>query len=63
MHNIDSIYFFVFIFTILVFIQNSIKIISSLLDEEPKGLTSRELIILGLSISYITTYINYEFLF
>jgi hypothetical protein len=59
MHNIESIYFFIFIFTILVFFQNSVKIISSLLSEEPKGLSNRELIILGLSISYIITYFNY----
>lgn len=59
MHNIEAVYFFTLIFTILVFFRHSVKIISSLLDEEPKGLTSRELIFLGLSISYILTYIKF----
>ena len=61
MHNIDTIYFFIFVFTILVFLKNLTKFIGALLDKNPKPLvyTNWELIILGLSISYIITYLNY----
>ena len=59
MHNIDALYFFIFVFTILVSLKNVIKFISALTQREPKPLTYsvRELIFLGLSISYIFTYI------
>jgi hypothetical protein len=61
MHNIDTIYFFIFVFTILVSLKNLTKFIGALLDKNPKPLvyTNRELLILGLSISYIITYLNY----
>ena len=59
MHNIDAIYFFVFVFTILVSLKNVTKFIGALLQREPKPLvySNRELIFLGLSLSYIITYI------
>jgi hypothetical protein len=62
MHNIDSIYFFIFVFTILVSLKNVTKIIGALLQREPKPIqfSDRELIIVGLSISYIITYILYR---
>jgi hypothetical protein len=62
MHNIDSIYFFIFVFTILVSLKNVTKIIGALLQREPKPIqfSNRELIIVGLSISYIITYILYR---
>ena len=62
MHNIDSIYFFIFVFTILVSLKNVTKIMGALLQREPKPIqfSNRELIIVGLSISYIITYILYR---
>jgi len=59
MHNIDTIYLFVFVFTILVSLKNVTKVIGALLQREPKPLvySNRELIILGLSVSYIITYL------
>jgi len=59
MHNIETIYLFVFVFTILVSLKNVTKFIGALLQREPKPLVygNRELIFLGLSISYIITYI------
>jgi hypothetical protein len=60
MHNIDTIYFFIFVFTILVLLKNVTKFIGALLQRNPKPLvySNRELIILGLAISYIITYLN-----
>ena len=59
MHNIDTIYLFVFVFTILVSLKNVTKFIGALLQKEPKPLvySNRELIFLGLSISYIITFL------
>ncbi len=59
MHNIESVYFFILVFTILVSLKNVLKFMGALLQREPKPLdySNRELIILGLSISYIITYI------
>jgi hypothetical protein len=59
MRNIDTIYLFIFVFTILVSFKNVIKFMSALLQTEPKPLeySDRELFLLGLSISYIITYI------
>jgi len=61
MHNIESIYYFIFIFSLLVIAKNKIKFISALLSENPKPLDigNGELIILGLSISYIFTYLKF----
>jgi hypothetical protein len=59
MHNIDTIYFFIFVFTILVAFKNVANFIGALLQKEPKPLvySDRELILLGISISYIITYL------
>lgn len=59
MHNIETIYLFIFVFTILVTLKNVAKFLSALLQKEPRPLvySNRELIFLGLSLSYIITYI------
>jgi len=59
MHNIETIYLFIFVFAILVVSKNTTKFISALLSSEPKLLVynNRELIFLGLSLSYLITYI------
>jgi len=59
MHNIDTIYLFILIFSILVSLKNVTKFIGALLQKEPKPLvySNRELIFLGISISYIITYL------
>lgn len=59
MHNVDTIYFFIYVFTLLVLVKNASKVVGALLQKEPKPLfySNRELIYLGLSISYIITYI------
>ncbi len=62
MYKIESIYFFIFIFTFLVSLKHVMKFIGALLSKEPKPLvySNRELIFLGLSISYIITYLLYK---
>ena len=59
MHNINAIYFFIFVFTILVALSNVLKFLRVLLQKEPKPLvlSNRELLLLGVSISYFITYI------
>jgi len=59
MHNINTIYFFIFVFTILVTLSNVLKFLRVLLQKEPKPLvlSNRELLLLGVSISYFITYI------
>ena len=59
MHNFDTIYLFVFVFTILVTLKNVTKFIGALLQKDPNPLVygNRELIYLGLSVSYIITFI------
>lgn len=59
MHNIDTIYFFIFVFSILVTFRHVARFIGALLQKEPKPMVygSRDLIYLGLSLSYIITYI------
>ena len=59
MFNIESIYFFVFVFTILVVLRTAKKFVSSLLQNPPKQLvmSNGELILNGLALSYILTYI------
>jgi hypothetical protein len=60
MHNIDTIYFFIFVFTILVTLKHMTKFIGALLKPTPTPLlySNKELLYLGLSISYIITYIT-----
>lgn len=59
MLNIESIFVFVLIFSTLVTLKNVFKFIGALLQKEPRPLvlSNRELIFLGLSLSYIITYI------
>jgi hypothetical protein len=59
MNNIENIFLFIFIFTILTTLRGLFRVLGSLLQNEPKPIvfSNRELIFLGLSISYITTYI------
>jgi len=59
MHNIDTIYFFIFVFSILVVLKNTSKFLVALLEKNPKPLvySNRELLSLALSISYIITFI------
>jgi len=59
MSNIENIFLFIFVFTILISLRGLFKIIGSLVQKEPTPLkfSNRELIFLGLSISYIITYI------
>ena len=59
MHNINTIYFFIFVLTILVTLSNVLKFLRVLLQKEPKPLvlSNRELLLLGVSISYFITYI------
>lgn len=61
MLNINVILFFLFIFSILVLLRTFFKYIGALLHKEPKQvlISGRELISLGLSISYIVTYIRF----
>ena len=61
MLNISAVYFFTFIFTILVLLKNVTKFFKALLQKEPEPISysNFELITLGLSISYIITYILY----
>jgi hypothetical protein len=60
MHNIDTIYLFIFVFTILVTLLNVLKFLRALLQKEPKPLvlSNRELFLLGVSISYLVTYLS-----
>lgn len=59
MYNSDSIFVFIFIFSILVSLKSIFKIFTALLQTEPKPLiwTNKEILILGISISYIITYL------
>lgn len=59
MSDVESIYFFIFVFTTLVTLRNINKVVGTLLQKEIKPIefSNRELITLGLSISYIITYI------
>lgn len=59
MLNIESIFVFVLIFSTLVALKNVFKFLGALLQKEPRPLvlSNRELIFLGLSLSYIITYI------
>jgi hypothetical protein len=61
MLNIDTIFFFLFVFSILVSLRLVLKYVGALLQREPSQviLSSRELIYFGLSISYIITYIRF----
>jgi len=59
MEKIDSIIFFIFVFSSLIVLRASTKFIGALLQKEPSVIhfSGRELIYLGLSISYILTFL------
>jgi hypothetical protein len=59
MHNIDTIFLFIFVFSILNVVRIVFLFIRSLLQETPQQviLSSRGILLLGLSLSYIITYI------
>lgn len=58
-NNVQSLFTFFFVFSILIIIRFSFKVIGTLLQNEPEPLvlSNRELIVLGTSISYFITYI------
>lgn len=62
MLNTSTAFFFVFIFTILVVVRNTFKFIGALLQKEPHPMVMSNggLIFLGLSISYIITYLYFN---
>lgn len=62
MLNISTLFFFVFVFTILIVIRNTFKFIGALLQKEPHPMvmSNGELILFGLSISYIITYLYFN---
>jgi hypothetical protein len=62
MHNVEAIYFFIYVFAILFALKNAFKVVSALLQKNPKPLeySNRELISLGATISYILTYLIYK---
>ena len=59
MTSINTIYLFIFVFSIVVVLRTTFRFIISLLQEQPKKLeiSGRETIFLGLFISYIITYL------
>jgi hypothetical protein len=59
MNDFDTIYLFVFIFSMLTVLRTVFRFIVSLQQESPQKLvlSSRELIFLAISISYCLTYI------
>jgi len=59
MGKIESIFLFLFIFSVLTVLRAVLRFVGTLLQEQPEKfvLTNRVLIFLGLSISYIITYL------
>jgi hypothetical protein len=59
MSNLDTLYLFVFIFSVLTVLRTVFRFIVSLLQEVPQKLVlnSRELLFLAISISYCLTYL------
>lgn len=59
MNNLDTVYLFVFIFSVLTVLRTVFRFIVSLLQVSPQKLvlSNRELIFLAISISYCLTYI------
>jgi hypothetical protein len=59
MGKIESIFLFLFIFSVLTVLRAVLRFVGTLLQEQPERfvLTNRVLIFLGLSISYIITYL------
>lgn len=59
MYNIETIFLFVFIFSVLTVLRTVFMFLSTLLQNQPEKivLSSRVLIYIGLSMSYIITYL------
>jgi hypothetical protein len=59
MNNLNSIFLFIFVFSILILVRGLGKVIGALSQKVPLVVvfSDRELILLGTSISYIITYI------
>jgi hypothetical protein len=59
MFNINTLFLFIFIFSILTITRNFVKIISAVLQEIPEKVhhSNTALISNGLALSYILTYI------
>jgi hypothetical protein len=59
MINYNVIFLFVFIFSTLIILRTVFKFISSLLQNPPQKMviSSKELLLIGLSTSYFLTYI------
>jgi hypothetical protein len=62
MLNVDAVFFYTFVFSILVISRVLFKFLGTLLQKEPKPLvlSNRELIFTGLVISYLITYLNFK---
>lgn len=62
MLNVDTVFFYTFVFSILVISRLLFKFLGTLLQKEPKPLvlSNRELIFTGLVISYLITYLNFK---
>jgi len=59
MNDINTIFLFVFIFSVITVLRTVFRFIVSLLQSTPQKLTlsNRELLFLGLTITYCLTYI------
>ncbi len=59
MLNIDNLFFFIFIFSVLVVLRTTVRLIGALSQNSDVRVlkSDRELVILGLTISYIITYL------
>jgi hypothetical protein len=59
MINLDSLFLFTFIFSILTVLRTVFRFISALLQNPPKPfvMSSRELFLLGITVSYALTYL------
>ena len=58
MNNLDSIFLFIFIFSVLTVVKTVFRFISALSQTPPTKLvlSGRELIFLGLAVTYCLTY-------
>ena len=61
-NNVQPLFTFFFVFSILILIRFALKVIGTLLQKDPQPilLSNRELITLFTSISYIITYTIYS---
>jgi len=59
MNNLDSIFLFIFIFSVLTVLRTVFRFISTLSQKLPTKLvlSGRELIFLGLAVTYCLTYL------